>query len=225
MGKATELARANKKQSDYENEQIEARRMARDFNLQEEYRLIAQTQRMQAAQEDYEKGATFFLQGAGKIDAARAKREADKLARDLKMNNALYDVFYKSQAEAHERQKQSVMNELKGQSSALAKRRLIDGQIKEMELRKVTESYNQGEGADKENQKARRSEERQVVGLEKRPSLAKSQSMPSRGPSSKPWVDITRPQALGGPVGCFAGEGGTSIISLKATGGLRRILT
>lgn len=225
--KALEQSRIDQRRSDYEAEQQEARRKAREFNLQEEYRLLAQTQRVNAAEAHYKKGTDFYLNGAGRIDAEREKRENDRLARDLKMNNALYDVYHKTRDDARARQQQNVQNGLNLQSSTMAKRRLIDNQMRQMELRKVEELGRKGDTAEQEARAQRRSEERQILGLEPRPPLSRSQSVPPLQASVqvKPWVDITRPQPMGGPLGCFGGEGGSSVISLKATGGLRRIAT
>lgn len=54
------------------------------------------------------------------------------------------------------------------------------------------------------------------------PRLSNSAAEPKE---IKHWVDISRPLAFGGPVGTFAGEGGATTISLKASGGLKRIAT
>eukprot|EP00933_Yihiella_yeosuensis_P037071 TRINITY_DN30918_c0_g1_i1.p1 TRINITY_DN30918_c0_g1~~TRINITY_DN30918_c0_g1_i1.p1 ORF type:complete len:565 (+),score=113.81 TRINITY_DN30918_c0_g1_i1:91-1785(+) len=111
-----EVAALKKNNSDSRlQEAEELREYIRTQNLQDEYRLAAQQERLRAAQANTDKNEENYNKTAGKDLNAKLKAEVERQERDAKKNDIRAELHYGRREAARERQRQNMCQTLKVQ--------------------------------------------------------------------------------------------------------------
>merc|ERR1719217_16165 len=88
---------------------------------------------MQAAKEHMDNRIDTWMRSAGKMNADRSRDEEDRLDRDEQRYNLKMEAHWAQRDQRRKEQEARMWKTVKGQEGAMAKRKLIEQQMNDME--------------------------------------------------------------------------------------------